>query len=628
MADILRIGLSALLAQQRALAATSNNIANASTPGYSRQRVELADRPVEGFGNGQTGTGVQVTTTRRLTDDIVADQVRTAAGAFNRADSFVGLAQSLDDLLANDQTGLSATLQSLSNALHDVANDPSSVAARQSLLSEAGNTVSRFQTLDARLTQVGDEVRARLGSTVDQITSLGKGIADINRQILATSSPTSGPPADLLDQRDQLLQQLAGLVQVDTAPQSDGTMSVFIGSGQVLVLGTQSSQLAVTAGTFDPDQPQIVLKGTGPDVDVTQQLSGGQLGGTLDFEREMLVPARAAIGRIAAGLVETFNAQHRNGMDLQGLLGGDFFGIGAPQTFSAATNTGSAAVTTSIASVAALQSTDYRLSYDGTSYSLQRTDNGAIVPLSGAGTVANPLVADGLSFVVSGAAAAGDQFLVKPLEHLPGTLQLLVTDPANIAAAAPTRTAASLGNVGTASISAGQVVDVTDPNLLAAATIQFIDPTHYSVNGAGNLAYTPGADIDVNGTRVQISGAPATGDQFTISSNAGGGGDNRNALATVAALGASVFNGNVTLAGAANSLVSSVGAQTTQTSNQRDAQNIVLQQGQQRLDSVRGVNLDEEASNMLQQQQLYQAAAQTMAVAQTLFQTLIAALRG
>jgi flagellar hook-associated protein 1 FlgK len=627
MTDLLRIGLSALLAQQRALATTSNNVANASTPGYSRQRIELVERPVERLGNEMIGTGVQIALNRRLTDDIIADQLRTAAGGFRRAEALSELAASLDEMLAGDN-GLSSTLQSLANSMQDVASNPSSTASRQTFLAEARNLVSRFSGMDQRFSQLADETRARLTATTAEISSLGASIAEVNRQILDAGVATGrNAPPDLLDQRDRLLEELAGLVQVDTALQRDGTMSVFIGSGQTLVLGTTSLTLAVTPGTLDPAQPQIVVRGTGPDVNITRSLSGGELGGLLDFNRELLAPARAELGRIAVGLVDTINAAHRDGMDQTGALGANLFAVGAPQVFAGGANGGTGAAAVTITGVAALEATNYQLSWNGAAYTLQRADTGATVTMAGAGTALSPFVADGLSIVVSGAPAAGDQFLLKPLEHVPGTLQLLVTDPSRIAAAAPTRTSSALANVGSAAISAGQVIDVTNPALLTTSTIQFINATTYSINGAGAFAYTPGANIDINGTRVQVTGAPAAGDQFVIQSNAGGVGDNRNALAIVERMGESVFDGGVTLPAAASGLVTGIGARTAEANNQRDAQSAVFEQTQQRLDSVRGVNLDEEAANMLKFEQLYAAAAKTMAVANSLFDTLLSALR-
>jgi flagellar hook-associated protein 1 len=489
MADILNIGLSALLAQQRALTTTSNNIANASTPGYSRQRVELSERAAERLGVGFVGTGVDIATTRRLADEILADQLRTASGGFHRAEAFVSLAESLDDLLAGTETGLTATLQAFANTLQDVANDPSSTSSRQALLSQARNLVARFQAMDQRLTELADEVRTRMTSAADRITSLGADLAEVNRQLIAagTASGRQAPP-DLLDQRDRLLEELAKLVQVQTTQQRDGTTSVFVGTGQVLVLGGTAAQVVVTPGNADPLQPQVVLRGIGPDVNVTQFVTGGELGGVVDFNREMLAPARSELGRIAVGLVSTVNTVHRNGMDAEGQLGGDFFAIGAPQAFAGAANTGTGSLAVTVTGVAALEPTNYRLTYDGAAYVLQRIDNGAVVPTTGAGTVASPFVANGISIVVSGAPAASDQFYLKPLEHVTGTLSLLVTRPADIAAAAPTRTNAALANTGAATISAGEIVDVAHPGLLATITIAFINATTYSINGAGAFA--------------------------------------------------------------------------------------------------------------------------------------------
>jgi flagellar hook-associated protein 1 FlgK len=627
MADLLNIGLSALIAQQRALTTTSNNIANASTPGYSRQRVEFAERSMERIGTDFIGTGVKVSEIRRLTDEAVAAQLRSASSGVGRASAFAELAETVNGLFADTGSGLTATLQSFFNALQDVANDPLSTSSRQALLSEARSVAARFNAMDRRLMEIGDEVRARMVSSTDRINALGAAIADVNKQI-ASSGTLSGQeaPLGLLDERDRLLEELASLVSVDTAPQTDGTLSVFIGTGQVLVIGGQSATLAVTPGDLDPEQPQIVLRGIGPDVNVTQFISGGQLGGALDFGREMLSPARSELGRIAVGLASIVNSAHRSGMDAEGQLGQDFFAVANPLAFESSANTGTGSLTVTISDVSALEPTNYTLFFDGTNYSLQRADNGAAVALTGAGTVANPLVADGLSIVVSGSPAASDRFLLKPLEHVGGTLRALVARSAEVAAAAPTRTSAALANTGTAAVSAGSIVDATDPNLLATATIQFLTPNTFSINGAGSFAYTPGADIDINGTRIQISGQPAVGDQFLIGANIGGMGDNRAVQQMLARLGQSVFAGETSLQDAAASLVTSVGSRTAEASNQSEVQQFMFDQNRERLDSVRGVNLDEEAANMLRYQQLYEAAAQTMAVANTLFNTLLSVL--
>ncbi|NNC63427.1 MAG: flagellar hook-associated protein FlgK [Gammaproteobacteria bacterium] len=627
MTDILRIGLSALLAQQRALSVTSNNIANANTPGYSRQRAEFSERPMEQFGGAYIGTGVDMGLVRRISDSVLVTQLQVAESAFARNDTFANLASAIDDLLADSRLGITTRFQGFRDAVQDIANDPGSNSARQLLLSEGQQIISMLQNYDTRLNEISRQVDTEVSGAVLEINALGSAIADLNEQTLAFGS-NGQPPADLLDQRDALVQQLAGLVRVQTVTQDDGTLSVFVGSGQALVLGTSSTQLAVTSGPFGPQQPEVVMQSSGGNVTVTSLLSGGKLGGLLDFRREMLDPVRNEIGLFAVGLADSFNATHREGMDLNGQLGGDFFSLAGPVANAAGTNTGGASVSVVIEDVGALEPSSYRLSYDGANYQLLDVATNTLVPMTGAGTVANPYRANGLAIVVSGAAAAGDQFLVEPLAQVAGTMALAIASPDAVAAAAPIRTRTNTANSGLATISAGEVTDISDPNLLTTTTIEFLTPTTYSIDGAGSFAYTSGADIVVNGAQVQITGTPSVGDQFTIEANTGGVGDNRNGLRLADTLAAGLFDaGTASLQDAVSGLTTAVGAQTAEIFYQRDAQYALRTRAEQSLQSVAGVNLDEEAARMLEQEQMYQAAAKTIAVADLLFQSLLAAIR-
>jgi flagellar hook-associated protein 1 FlgK len=355
-------------------------------------------------------------------------------------------------------------------------------------------------------------------------------------------------------------------------------------------------------------------------------ISGGTLGGLLDFRREMLEPTRNQLGQIAVGLASVVNAQHHEGMDLLGNLGTDLLGVGAVGVLPQSTNTGTGTVAVTRTNAGALTSADYILEFSGGAWSARRADTGATVPLTGAGTLASPFTADGLSIVVGGTPVNGDRFLVRPTAGAVAGMSVLVTDPARIAAAAPIRTSKATTNTGSAAISAGEVLDASNPALRNTVNIAFIDATHYSVNGAGSFTYTSGGNIDVNGWRVAITGTPAAGDTFTVANNTGGVGDNRNMLAMTQALSQGVLSGGAeSVNGAVSRFVGGIGVATNQAQSGADAQKVILQDSQAAVDSVSGVNLDEEAANMLRYQQAYQAAAQVIRITQDMFDTLIRA---
>jgi flagellar hook-associated protein 1 FlgK len=534
----------------------------------------------------------------------------------------------LDNLFSDTSTGLTATLQKFANAMHDLASNPASISARQVLLSEAQGLTERLKTYDSQLGTIDAQIETSMKSEADTVSSLADSLAKLNVQIAAAFSHGQ-PPNDLLDQRDRLIDDLSSHVDVSLVAQDDGEVNVFIGQGQALVVGSTASKLVLTTNPYDSARHGLAIAAGGAvPADVTNSLSGGTLGGILSFRTQVLDPTRNSLGRISVGLASVMNSQHRSGMDLNGNLGGDLFRVGGVDTLQSSLNTGSGSIAVTRSNLNALTEGDYTLQRTATGWSLRRADTGATVTLSGTGTVADPLTADGLSIVVSGTANTNDSFLIRPTRSATAGLGVLITDPARVAAAAPIRTSTGAANSGTGTISAGSVVDATNANLLSTVTIQFTGANTYSINGAGSFAYTSGSPITVNGWQAQISGAPAVGDQFVVSSNAGGTGDNRNAQALVDTLGTKVLDGgSSSLTDATNRLVGNVGVVTRQAQAGRDAQQVVHQEALDARDSLSGVNLDEEAANLVRYQQAYQAAAQLIAVAGTLFDTLLAATR-
>jgi flagellar hook-associated protein 1 FlgK len=627
MADLLSTGVSGLLAFQRALDTTSHNISNVTTDGYSRQRVLIGARPAQAYGNGWVGQGANVQTTQRVYDDFVAMQTRSTSSSLQHLDIYASNAERLNNMFGDSATGLSATLQNFVNAFQSVANSPASVPARQVLLSEANTLKERLQFFDSRLDDIGGEINSRIRGEVAEVNSLAEGIARLNNEITAGMARTGGqPPNDLLDQRDRLLDQLSEKVAVNVVRQDGGTVNVFVGSGQPLVLGANVNELSTVQDQYDSTRLTIALQTRSGSVDISRNISGGVLGGLMDFRSEQLDPAHNALGRIAVALSDVVNTQHREGIDLSGALGGDLFEVGDPEALASGLNTGSGTVSVTRADVGALTGRDYVLEMTGGGRELRDSLTGAAVPMTGTGTAADPFVADGLEIEVGGAADVGDTFQIRPTRGAITDMNVLITDPSRIAAAAPIRTAAATDNSGSGAISAGEVLDSTNAQLRAPATIEFLSANTYSVNGAGSFTYTDGGNIDINGWRMQISGTPVAGDTFTVSDNTSGTGDNRNALLLADALKSPVLNnGTTSLGSAVGEFVGGIGVATRQAQVSRDAQNVVYEESLAAKEAVSGVNLDEEAANLLKYQQAYQAAAQLIRVADTMFQTLLAA---
>jgi flagellar hook-associated protein 1 FlgK len=627
MPDFLSTGVSGLIAFRRALDVTGHNISNVATEGYSRQQVTFQTREAQAYGNGYVGSGVQVDTVRRIYDDFLALSVRTSSSSYERLAAYSELAGRVDDMFASSTTGIAASLQKFTNSIQQVASNPASTSARQVMLSQAQSLAGQFQQYDERLSALSNEVESRIKSEAAEITTLARGIAQLNSQIKAAYGQTGHPPNDLLDQRDRLLDQLSTHVNVNTAPQDGGVINVFIGNGQPLVLGETPATLTTSQDAFDPTQSHIVIQSANGSVDVTTGITGGTLGGLIDVREEVLDPARNALGRMTVALTDVVNAQNRSGNDLNGNLGQDIFSVGGVEVLDHRSNTGDAAISVTRADIGGLTEKDYILERTSGGWAMRDAATGQSVALTGSGTPADPLVADGLEIVIdSGTAATGDEFMIRPTRNAAASFDLEISDPAQIAAAAPVRFTSGPNNTSGATMSLSDVADPDNPALRTSATIQFTSATTYSINGAGSYTYTPGSPIQVNGLELSFSSNPASGDSFTIANNTGATGDNSNALKLANALNERVLDGgSQSIGNAIDGFVGKIGVMTQQAQISADAQQIVNSEAIDARDNVSGVNLDEEAANLLKYQQAYQAAAQLISIANTLFQSLLAA---
>jgi len=623
MADILSVGSSALLAYSRALSTTSHNISNVNTPGYSRQRVELATPAGAGTGSGFIGTGVSVSTVARIADGLVNTRLMSDSSAYARLDVYAGYASRVDNQLSGTDTNLSVPLQNFFGAANALAQNPTSPAARQGLIGSAETLTAMFNDTQAQLDSMDAEIDARVRVAVDDINRIGNALAQLNERIALAQGRFSGQsPNDLLDQRDQLLQDLSTRISISTVMQDDGSLNVFTAGGQALVLGTKATPLAVTGDSYGSGRLDVTQGGA----IVTSQLGGGTLGGLLDVRREVLDPARRELGRLAAGIAQTVNAQHAQGLDAYGDLGGPFFTTPTGTAQAATSNSGSASVELSFGDIAALGSDEYDLRLLASGWQLTSRTTGSAVALSGTGSVADPLRGAGLALTVTGSAAVGDRFLLQPTAHVAGQMSVAINDPMRVAAASPLRVTAPIGNSGGATAATPAVLDASSPNLLDPVNIEFTSATSYQINGAGSYSYSPGTPIAVNGWSMALSGTPAAGDRYAIARGASNSGDNGNAKALAGIFTQGTLDGgHSTLAQAQTAMVADAGLDAQQSALRRNAQSAVLTQARNDREAISGVNLDEEAADLVRFQQAYQAAARVIQVADTIFQTLLQA---
>jgi flagellar hook-associated protein 1 len=632
VSNVFGISVSALQAFQNAINVTSNNIANASTPGYDRESVNLTEAIPQSNGSATVGAGVVVTGISRAFSQAAFNQLNTSQSNLGQLNALQNYSNQIDNLFGTTVGGLSTALQNFYSAFSSVANNPTSTASRQALLGQAQAVAGSFQNASSELNSLNTDVNSRITADVTQINSIATAISTLNKQIVVGTAQDGGqPPNELLDQRDQLVSNLSQLVGVSTTTDPNGALNVFVGNGQPLVLQGQTTALTTVPNQFNASQLEISTS-TSNGNPISSSITSGDLGGLLSARAQVINPALNQLGQVATAFSQTVNSQQAQGMDLSGKLGANIFSVGAPLATGSSNNTDAVTAGASVNpnSLGSLTSDNYILSFQGGVPSLTDTTTGTSVMPTGAGTTGSPYVANGLSIVLSGTPANGDQFLIQPTATAAASLSVVMNNPSQIAAAGAIKTAAAGTNTGAAIISSGTVTNPADANLLVPSTITFSNPpTSFSVNGLPPVAYTSGGNIDVNGWEVQISGAPAAGDTFTVGSNAGGTGDNRNALAAANQQNQGVLqNGTTSITGAVSALITGLGSQAQQINTAQTAQAAVNAQAVTSVQSTSGVNMDEEAAALLQWQQSYQAAAQALSIGNSLFTTLIDSVNG
>lgn len=631
--SLFSIGLSGLNTAQNALTTTSHNFANSATEGYSRQNTIVASAGGQYTSQGFYGYGANATTVIRVYDEFLTGQLRGATSASASLAAYSDQIAQIDNLLADQKGGLAPLMQKFFAAVQAVADTPADPAARQGMLSAGQALVGQVRSASNYFKQLQSGVNEQVGTAVTQVNAYTRQIANLNGEITRLKAASGGqPPNDLLDQRDQAVAELTKLVGAKVVVQDGGTYNVFVGNGQPLVMGNDSYDLKAVASAADPNRTVVAY--TLPNGSVYESeagaITGGSLGGLLQFRTETLDAAQSAIGRLSLAIGQSFNEQHKLGMDLNGAIGTDMFQLGTATVLPNANNAVKTTVATAtIDDASVLTTSDYKLNFDGTNYTLTRlSDNQQVITPVPAATASYPLTftAEGFSVSINAAMGANDSFTIQPTRNAATGFDMAISDPARIAAASPARADAAAGNTGSAT---ARLTNVTAPFAIPTgkitATFDGTDYVFTDADGTVIAGTPPGTDIDftINGLTFTFSGTPKAGDKFELGGNAGAVKDNGNMLDLAKLQNAKTIGGVSSFSDAYAQLVNDVGTRAKSVKIASASQDSITTQIKTAQQSVSGVNMDEETVSMLRFQQLYQANARVIQTASSLFDTII-----
>ncbi|TBU77085.1 flagellar hook-associated protein FlgK [Pseudomonas daroniae] len=672
MSNLMSIGLSGVRASQTSLNVTGNNITNVDTAGYSRQATTQVSAASQQSGNLYIGSGTTIEDVRRIYSSYLTTQVRTATGLDSAAQTFNTQIQQTNALLADSTTGISSVLQSFFAAMQTASSNPTDTASRQLLLTQASGLTERFNSVYNQLADQNAYLNQQMSTMTGQVNKLASNVASYNLAITQASA-SGASPNDLLDARDEAVRQLSELIGV-TVLEQDGNYNLFIGSGQPLVVGATASTLSASPSASDPSRFSVYLSQGSSTQDISSVISTGSIGGLLTYRSQVLDSTMNELGRVALVLADQVNSQLGQGLDLNGEFGAALFSninsataIAQRSLANAGNTVGSGNLNVTISDTGQLTTSNYEVTMgDNGDYSVRRLSDGVEL---GSGNLSDdpPSEFDGFSISLPGGStvASGDRFTLIPTRSAASTIGTSMTDASKLALAAPLSANLTTGNLGTGAITQPTLttrLDIHDATANAAtqAAIQEGTPLKvvfgtssngsqsYSVYDSSGTAVASGSIVPGNSNSLEISipdgaggeafsfsmdvsGSPASGDSFTVSFNSDGVSDNRNAqslldLQTKSTVGLQSGSG-ASISGAYGSLIEQVGARTNQAELDAKATGSILSGATASRESLSGVNLDEEAVNLVKFQQYYSASAKVIAVASEIFDTLINTFR-
>lgn len=317
---IINNALSGAIAAQAALNATSQNVANLQTKGYTRQGVLLAAM-APGIGTKQAGNGVEVSSLLRFADSYKTQQMWRANSELGRYSQQQPYLSQLEQVMGDDKSSLSYGVDNFFKALNAVGEEPTSAPLRGQVVAQAGALAESFNSIYQVTRNQQLSVQQQRDAILPKFNTLTQNIASLNQRIVAAGA-TGTNVSGLVDERDMAIDSLSQLTAIEVLEQPDGSRSVSLKSGQPLVAGTVAASIGIDSTGGTP-QMQVTFARSVYAVDDTRM--GGQIGGLASFEKNTLKPLQDSIVSMATQLATKINTQLAAGKDSAGNAGGPMF---------------------------------------------------------------------------------------------------------------------------------------------------------------------------------------------------------------------------------------------------------------------------------------------------------------
>jgi flagellar hook-associated protein 1 len=641
---LMGIGIKAMAANYAQLQTTSHNIANVNVAGYSRQQVELSTATGQYTPRGFFGNGVNVATVSRAHNEFLSKEAGNSQALASMDAARLDQLKGMENVFKPGEEGLGNATNQLFSALGDLSSHPDDLSTRQVVLARASDLAARFNNAGTALDDAQVAVTANLKASVTTVNGLTKSIANVNARISALRG-VGQSANDLLDERERLISKLSEQVKITRVEADDGSLAVFAGGGQRLVLGSDAAELRVVQDEHDPTRSAVgVVDGSNVRVIDAEGYGGGTITGLLRFQNDDLSTGRALVGRLAAAISGAMNEQQARGITLQPPLGINFgpklFEVGPPQALNNANNAKAAgafvaSVKLTVIDASQLQASDYDLRESPTTpgaWELRRVSDNTLA------TVKSGDIVDGVKIDII-SPQAGDRFLLQPVSHAAQGMHALLENPKDLAAASPLLASTLATNTGSAVVSSLNITKSPLPTPGGTTQIKFTDNAGsyvWTQLDAGGVAVGGGAGVwtagkpvptlpaDMNGFSLNISGVPKSGDQINVvpTPATSVAKNNGNAVAAQGLRDASIVSGR-TASDAWSQALADVGVRVQSAKSISSISTAAAQQAEQARSDQAGVNLDEEAARLIQFQQSYQSAAKILQVAQQVFDTLL-----